>query len=43
MNYDFIPSEYEYIEDATYFALSLSDNNQVYVVDRAARWSRACP
>ena len=43
IKYDFVPSEYEYIEDATSFALSLSDNNQVYVVDRAARMEPGMP
>lgn len=43
MKYDFVPSEYEYIEDASSFALSLSSNDQVYVVDRAARIETCMP
>lgn len=43
MKYDFVPLEYEYIEDATSFELSLSDNDQVFVVDRAARIDPCMP
>ncbi len=43
MEYGFVPIEYEYVEDATSFALSLSDDNQVYVVDRAAKYEEDIP
>ena len=41
--YNFVPSEYEYVEDATSFALSLSDNDQVFIVDRAAKLEDCMP
>lgn len=43
MEYGFLPIEYEYVEDATSFALSLSDDNQVYIVDRAAKHEAGIP
>lgn len=36
MKAGFIPKEYDYIEDASSFGLSLMDDDQVYIVDRAA-------
>lgn len=41
MRAGFIPVEYEYVEDATSFGLSLIANDQVYIVDRAARQEEA--
>ncbi len=41
MKAGFIPVEYEYIEDATSFGLSLTGNDQVYIVDKAARREEA--
>lgn len=43
MEYGFMPIEYEYVEDATSFALSLSDDDQVYIVDRAAKHEEDIP
>lgn len=39
----FVPREYEYIEDATSFELSLCENDQVFIVDRAARIDTCMP
>ncbi|MBQ9979983.1 MAG: LysR family transcriptional regulator [Oscillospiraceae bacterium] len=41
--YGFVPMESEYVEDATSFVLSLSENDQVFVVDRAAKLEDSLP